>query len=313
MKNQYVLTLVILAGASCMISAVTRAQKAPPAKDTPKKSEPTPRLADGHPDFSGVWYQGIVPDINHMPPNVSYREYDPKVTPQESPSFQSWAVEKIKLMGATTGGHLELLVPNLECLPRGALSYFIGSGYSIQLVQNVHELALLTESDTTWRYMPTDGRPHPKYMDPQWNGNSVGHWEGDTLVVDTVSLDTRAWIGYPEYLGWFPSPEVHYIERMSRPTADRFVYQAIVEDPKVLTKPWVSVPRVFTWAHGKSIEERYNCTNMSDYQQLSPQKKPVTAEGNDERFWDDQEYERLRKQYGVQPSSYVPGRLRGGY
>jgi len=50
---------------------------------------------------------------------------------------------------------------------------------------------------------------------------------------------------------------------------------------------------------------------MSDYQQLSPQKKPLTAEGNDERFWDDQEYERLRKQYGVEPSPYVPGRLRG--
>jgi hypothetical protein len=49
---------------------------------------------------------------------------------------------------------------------------------------------------------------------------------------------------------------------------------------------------------------------MSDYQQLSPQKKPVTAEGIDERFWDDQEYERLVKQYGVQPSPFVPGRIR---
>ena len=310
MKRRHVLCALFLTAACCMILPSARAQKSVAAKDAQAKNEPAPRLPDGHPDFSGVWYQGIVPDINHMPPNVSYREYDPKVTPQAAPSFQSWAAAKIKLMGATTGGHLELLVPNLECLPRGALSYFIGSGYSIQLVQNVHELALLTESDTTWRYIPTDGRPHPKYMDPQWNGNSVGHWEGDTLVVDTVSLDTRAWIGYPEYLGWFPSPEVHYIERLSRPSADRFIYQATVEDPKVLTKPWVSVPRTFTWARGKWINERYNCTNMSDYQQLSPQKKPITAEGNDERFWDGQEYERLLKQYGAQPSPFVPGRIR---
>ena len=309
MRANYIFTLFVLAAASCFLSPMANAQK-PEQPASTKKSEPTPRLADGHPDFSGVWYQGLVPDISHMPPNASYREYDPKVTPQVSPSLQAWAAEKIKLMGATTNNHLELLVPNLECLPRGALSYFIGSGYSIQLVQNLHELVLITESDTTWRYIPTDGRQHPKYMDPQWNGNSVGHWEGDTLVVDTVSLDTRAWIGYPEYLGWFPSPEVHYIERLSRPSADRFVYQATVEDPKVLTKPWVSVPRTFTWARGKWINERYNCTNMSDYQQLAPEKKPVTAEGNDERFWDDQEYERLRKQYGTQASSFVPGRVR---
>jgi len=297
MKNRHILHMVILAAASCMILPLAGAQTASPAKDLPKKNEPTPRMPDGHPDFSGVWYPGIIKDINHIPPNENHRGYDPKVTPQEKPSFQPWAAEKIKLMGATSDNHLELLVPNLECMPRGALSYFIGSGYAIQLVQNVHELALLTESDTTWRYIPTDGRPHPKYMDPQWNGNSVGHWEGDTLVVDTVSLDTRAWIGYPDYLGWFPSDEVHYTERLTRPDANTFVYQATVEDPKVLTKPWVSVPRTFTWAKGKTINERYNCTNMSDYQQLSPDKKPITAEGSDERFFDAEEYDRLRKQY----------------
>ncbi len=299
MKNRlskHILTVVALAAVSCMVASVGRAQKnAQPGGA--KKSEPTPRLADGHPDLSGVWYTGIVPDIDHIPPNETRRAYDAKVTPQEKPSFQRWAAEKIKLMGATSGNHLELLVPNLECLPRGALSYFIGSGYAIQFVQNTRELVLITESDTTWRYIPTDGRPHPKYMDPQFNGNSVGHWEGDTLIVDTVSLDTRAWIGYPEYLGWFPSDEVHYVERYSRPNADTFVYQATVEDPKVLTKPWTAVPRSFTWARGKSINERYNCTNMTDYQQMSPDKKPLTAEGNDERFYDEAEYQRLRKQY----------------
>lgn len=168
---------------------------------------------------------------------------------------------------------------------------------SIQFVQNVHELALLAESDTTWRYIPTNGPPHPKYMDTQWNGNSVGHWEADTLVVDTVSLDTRPWVGYPDYLRWFPSDEVHYTERLTRPDANTFVYQATVEDPKVLIKPRLSVPWTFTWAKGKTINERYNCTNMSDRQQLSPDKKPLTAEGNDERFFDAEEYDRLRKQY----------------
>ena len=92
MKNRCVLTMILLAAASGVLVASVRAQKAPAndtakksdtaqKSDAPKKSEPTPRLPDGHPDFSGVWYQGIVPDINHMPPNTSYREYDTKVTP----------------------------------------------------------------------------------------------------------------------------------------------------------------------------------------------------------------------------------------
>ena len=128
MKNRYILTAFVFAAASCMLLPSAQAQKASGGNDASAKGAPTPRLPDGHPDFSGVWYTGVIKDIDHIPPNENHRAYDPKVTPQEKPSFQPWAAQKIKLMGTTTDNHLELLVPNLECLPRGALSYFIGSG-----------------------------------------------------------------------------------------------------------------------------------------------------------------------------------------
>jgi len=79
------------------------------------KDLPTPRLPDGHPDLSGVYFSGVVPDVNHIQHYApSSKTFDPKLTPQEKPSFQPWVLQKVKLMG----DHLEKLVPNLECAPR---------------------------------------------------------------------------------------------------------------------------------------------------------------------------------------------------
>src|SRR5690242_1218162 len=77
MKDRHILMVVILAAASCTIMTLARAQSAAPVKDSPRKSEPTPRLTDGHPDFSGVWYPGVIKDIDHIPPNENHRGYDP--------------------------------------------------------------------------------------------------------------------------------------------------------------------------------------------------------------------------------------------
>ena len=258
------------------------------------KDLPTPRLPDGHPDLSGVYFSGVVPDVNHIQHYApSSKTFDPKLTPQEKPSFQPWVLQKVKLMG----DHLEKLVPNLECAPRGALAYYLGSDYPIQLVQNPQALVLLTESDTTYRFIPTDRRPHDEDAGPQYNGDSIGHWEGDTLVVDVTSLDTNVWIAYPEYMAWFPSDVVHYVERYSRPNLNTFIYQVTIDDRKILTKPWVSVPRRFTWAGpNKRLYERF-CTNNQDYVQMNAAAaKKLTAFGNDERYFDEQEYEQLSKQ-----------------
>ena len=94
-----------------------------------------------------------------------------------------------------------------------------------------------------FRVIPTDGRPHTEEPDPTFNGEERGHWEGDTLVIDTIAIDERVW----NSANWrFHSEQEHVIERYSRPSMNYLVYQITIEDPKVLTKPWVSAPHRFS-------------------------------------------------------------------
>lgn len=255
---------------------------------SPQKPGPAPRTPDGHPDLTGVWFPGVVPDPDHYGLTVAeHRTFDPRVTPQEPPSFQPWAAQKRKLMG-----DFDRISPALECLPRGALGWGLGAAYPIGIVQTPGQFVLLSEQETTYRVIYTDGRPHDKDPEPQYNGDSIGHWEGDTLVVDIIGLDTHTWL--PGAPGWFPSDALHVTERFSRPNVNTLIYRATIEDPKVLTKPWTSVPRTFTFAPGKRLYEGY-CVHNYDFDELNPGgKAPRTAEGNDERFFDEQEYERLK-------------------
>ena len=287
--------ILISAAALFLISVPAHAQQRsrtpPPSMDSVKKAGPPPRLEDGHPDLTGVFFPGSVPDVDHYSQEApAHRTFDPKLTPQEPPSFQPWAMQKIKLMG-----NLELANPELECSPLGAVGYFFKGGYPIGLVQKRDQLVILGELSTSFRVIYTDGRPQEKDPEPLFNGTSVGHWDGDTLVVDLVGLDTRMWLGPAR--GWFPSDVIHATEKFSRPDANTLIYQVTIDDPKVLTKPWVSVPRQFTWAPRKRLYEYY-CTNNQDYEQLgaASAKKIKTAEGEDERFFDEQEYQRLKRQ-----------------
>ena len=291
MKRRHFVTFC--AAGLCLLPAHAqqRSRTPPPPIDAVKKVGPPPRLANGHPDLTGVYFPGSVPNIDSYSPEApAHRTFDPKVTPQEPPAFQPWVVEKIKLMG-----NLELTNPELQCAPIGAVGYFFKAGYPIGLVQTPDQLVILGELSTSFRVVDTDGRPQEKNPEPLFNGTSVGHWEGDTLVVDLIGLEARMWLGPAR--GWFPSDDFHATERFTRPDASTLVYQVTIDDPKVLTKPWVSVPRRFTWAPKKRLYEYY-CTNNQDYEQLgaASAKMPKTLEGSDERFFDDQEYQRMIKQ-----------------
>jgi hypothetical protein len=91
----------------------------------------------------------------------------------------------------------------------------------------------------------------------------VAHWEGDTLVIDSISFDERTWV---ERNGWFHSDELHVIERLRRPSLNYLEYQSTAEDPKVLTKPWTSAWRTFSLGKEDLIENF--CTNNENVEQL---------------------------------------------
>jgi hypothetical protein len=201
-------------------------------------------------------------------PNV--RAFDPKATPEEKPSFQPWVVEKLKDEGAYASSrgddaayaklskaqqlaavNTELTTLERNCMPRGVPDIFLGGAHGITLVQSPTSLAQLDELNHDYRLIPLDGRPHTKDPDPQFNGDETAHWDGDTLVIDTIAIDERVW---NSSIWRIHSEQEHVIERIWRPSMNYLDYQVTIEDPKVLTKPWKSVVHHFSLSHQPMIE-----------------------------------------------------------
>lgn len=108
-----------------------------------------------------------------------------------------------------------------------------GEGNLLQIVQGPEYVALLHETDHSNRVIPTDGRPHLPQNIRQWQGDSIGHWEGNTLVVDTTNFtDRSAFRGSGEKL--------HLIERFTRTADDTIIYQFTVEDPTTWANAWTA-------------------------------------------------------------------------
>src|SRR6476659_4698328 len=247
--------------------AATQGAK-PPVKiagdfDKVKILEPggaTSRTADGHPDLSGRYYPnhaGRMLQGAYRIPAPIMRQYDPAKTPQENPVFRPDAVEKYQHP-----------TPYGICPPGGTPTSITTQATEhgpLEIVQVPGRVWLLTEFPQTIRMIPTDGRPHPADPDPSFNGDSVGRWEGDTLVVDTIAIDTRMRnisVGKTgDANAWLHSEKEHVIERFSRPSKNYLMYQLTVEDPEVLVKPFTSAPHVWTLAQDPNdVWTEYICT-----------------------------------------------------
>jgi len=285
---------IAAASAYAQIGEVSKPGFGKPVNAPPKlpKPGPTPRTRDRHPDLSGIWFVGLTGTVDLTAQNSpAMRRFDPNVTPQEPPSFQPWVLLKQKRIGPQQQAE-----PCLTCEPLGAPGFVIKNPYPIQIVQTDKQLIMLAELDATYRTIWIDGRPHPKDPDPKFNGDAVGHWEGDTLVVDVIAVDTHTWLTGPGgNIIWFPSDVMHVTERFWRPDTNTLMYQVTVDDPKVLTKPWTSAPNHYTI--GQVPMGEYYCTNNQDEKVLNPDGvKYISPSGLDERYFDEEEYQELLKQ-----------------
>ena len=224
---------------------------------------PAPRLANGHVDFSGHWLpngagQGVSGRFGVNP--AARGQFDPKVTPEERPMFQQWALDKMKSMTPT---EVELSKSSVNCMPRGLPAIWLQNPYSTMLVHTPQMLAQLYEVLNNWRIIHTDGRAVPKNPEPWFHGTSAARWEGDTLVVDTIGIDERT---YVQPNGWFHSDALRITERYTRPSMNYLIVEITVDDPKVLAKPWKSAPRRWTLGNGEMYE--FYCTNNKEVEEL---------------------------------------------
>jgi len=177
-------------------------------------SGPTPRMPDGKPDLSGFWS-----------PAQSGQSVE-----AEQPQGLPWAEAVVKERIANDLRDM----PTARCLPPGVTAT-AGRG---KFVQTPTLLVILEEFPGDTRQIFLDGRAHPKEMEPTWLGHSIGRWEGETLVVDTVSFNDKSWLGL--LANPYPHTEMmHVVERYRRPDLGHLELEMTVEDPGAFKKPWV--------------------------------------------------------------------------
>jgi hypothetical protein len=217
-----------------------------------------PRTADGKPDFSGLY------GIPYTPNMAQGKEQDVPYTERGRQAYVN---------------HDSKDDPTSNCWFPG-VPRIMQSPYPARIVQTKDYLIILFEYETMFRMIPLDGRPHPKNMEPSFMGDSVGHWEGDTLVVDTANLKDAPWT-WLDTAGHQHSDALHVIEHFRPGTNGSVDYEFIVDDPKMYTKPWVNKRPLRPLKPTPGLPDllEYNCSeNNKDLDHLRSNKPALPAE-----------------------------------
>jgi len=207
-------------------------------KYPPPVSPNVPRGPDGHPDLTGVWQGGsnrigTWEDTNNGEgPLGQSGPITPFAVegPQPKPPYQEWAAKRVlesyKMRGVDE--------PMVRCLPPGVPRTTLMGLFPMQIVQTPKTVVMLFEVFHLFRIIPIDAK-HPDDLEPSYMGDSIGHWDGDTLVVDVTGFNDKTWLSG---VGTFHSDKLHVVEKFTRADENTIVYEDTVEDPVVLTGPW---------------------------------------------------------------------------
>jgi hypothetical protein len=217
---------------------------------------PVPRLADGKPDFSGIW---MTAEPNRRTGNLSSpSQQGGPANPQdtklaETPGdpgaitasrqmanigvdlpgglpYQPWLVPIVK----ERTDNMAIGDPHIRCLPDNFLRAY-GLPHLLKFVHSPGLLVVLNEMNAGYRQVFTDARPLPKNPNPTWQGYSSAKWSGDTLVIDTIGLRDDTWI---DWNGSVVTEAAKVREEMRRPDFGHLEVKITVDDPKAYTKPW---------------------------------------------------------------------------
>jgi hypothetical protein len=211
-------------------AGASKAAAAPAAKKS------VPRAANGKPDLSGIWIiTSALPLLEGPEAFAAARAADQAAgrappAPPEPPPYKPDAEAKRQQFLARRGiddpmGRCLLTgVPRIEYRP-----------LPLEIIQLPDRVVILYEIHHAFRIIPTDGRGHPADLEPSYLGDSIAHWDGDTLVVEVTGFNENTWLAG---VGTIHSEQLRVTERFTRDTFDTIRYQVTMEDPVVFTKPW---------------------------------------------------------------------------
>lgn len=264
--------LVATAAAFALSAAGIAQTPAPPGSGTAGAAN-VPRTPDGKPDMSGVWQE-----MNYLRWQTLPKEDEQWLTPKElafsralTPAtrgmtmaesreprpYQPWA-EKVYKYGQEPPGarfgrdRAEL---NKNCFPRDPKRIMDSNGRpSLEIKQSPNRLLILLEDDHWFRQVWIN-EEHPKNVEVTWMGHSVGKWDGDTLVIDTIAIDDRNSYGANMH-----SDAFHLVERLRRVSRNTIQGIVTVDDPKVYTRPWTDQTIIYKLSPpGAKLHPEVNC------------------------------------------------------
>ncbi|MDE0363469.1 MAG: hypothetical protein OXI74_20015, partial [Rhodospirillaceae bacterium] len=202
------------------------------ADGAPDLSGPAPRTADGHPDFTGLWRTGRTGG------DLSDRS-----------KFQPWVNTLIEARDSRYFADN----PRFHCLPSGPAAINSGgNSYGLRRILQHPTMIAVLYNDGSYREIFMDGRELEENPLPTWMGYSVGRWEGDTLVIDTVGFNERFWFARKP-TGIVHTDALHLVERISRPDYETLRYEVTIDDPKAYTRPWTASWEL-PWSESEMVE-----------------------------------------------------------
>jgi hypothetical protein len=282
-------SIAVFVAVTCASLVLAQGRGAGAQNATAGADVPTPRMPDGHPDLSGVWGAGggggggarpvdddgsgnlseVFPSRRCAPNQVKCSEYtnqseDGEFTARlntNRPVYKPEFWDKVQELDMWTNKY----DPIFACQPLGVPR----AGAPNRIVQTANDVVFLYASGgggagtSEYRIIPIDGRKHDpdKAQDVFFWGYSVGRWEGDTLVIDSIAFNDLTWL---DKGGYFHSDKLHVVEKFTR-QGNTMRYEVTAEDPEVLAEPWVMTPRVLRINPNKDAGLLPEATPCRDY------------------------------------------------
>jgi hypothetical protein len=251
MKFFRALLAILISSASLAAGCQAQSSAQPAEKPIVPQTDPKAIAALASlPDWAGIW---------------TY-DFPGPGAPSEQPSLTPASAEKLKTLLAEEAKNEEPPTESANCVPPG-MPTIMFQPYDIEFLFTPGRVTIIQEAYMQVRRVFTDGRGHPPDLDPTFNGHSIGHWEGDTLVIDTAGLGHTLPLGFNRMQH---GPKLHVVERIRLVTPDKMEDAMTLTDPDVLAKPW-HLTRTYT-RHRDLDQLEYICEENN--------RNPIDKNGN---------------------------------